>query len=155
GVLYFVEGAGGNRDFDGDFPNPRGGGNGIDQDDSALGTTPGVVGGVTYTFKDGAPSWLDTSMTDAAMKAFLPGAGPGPPITVKFKSKLFSFAHITVDDNQLPLYQISEPLSAPSPATASNPEPFGRDYRGMPVNDPLPDTVFDPVTRTVVSGAGD
>src|SRR5215831_2421090 len=155
GVLYFVEGAGGNRDFDDNFPNPRGGGASIDQDDSALGTTPGVVGGVTYVFKDGAPSWLDTSMTDDAMKAFLPGAGTGTPITVRFKSKLFSFAHITVDDNQLTLYQISEPLSTRSSATASNPAPFGRDYRGMPVNDPLPNTVFDPVSRTVISGAGD
>jgi len=154
GVLYFVEGAGGNRDFDGDFPNPRGGGTGIDQDDSALGTTPGVVGGVTYTFKDGAPSWLDTSMTDDAMKAFLPGAGTGTPITVRFKSKLFSFAHIAVDDNQLTLFQISEPLSSHSSATASNPAPFGRDYLGVAVNDPLPDTVFDPVSKTVVSGAG-
>jgi hypothetical protein len=156
GVLYFVEGAGGNRDFDGDFATPRGSGTGIDQDDSALGTTTGVVGGVTYTFKDGASSWLDTSMTDDAMKVFLPGAGTGTPITVKFKSKLFSFAHITVDDNQLTLYQISEPLSAHSSATATNPAPFGRDYRGVAVNDPLPDTVFDPVSRTVVSApAGD
>jgi hypothetical protein len=94
-------------------------------------------------------------MTDDAMKAFLPGAGTGTPITVRFKSRLFSFAHITVDDNQLTLYQISEPLSARSSANASNPAPFGRDYRGTPVNDPLPDTVFDPVSRTVVSGAGD
>src|SRR5262245_10708991 len=155
GVLYFVEGAGGNRDFDDNFPNPRGGGSSIDQDDSALGTTSGVVGGVTYAFKNGTSSWLDTSMSDDAMKAFLPGAGSGTPITVRFKSKLFSFAHITVDDNQLTLYQISEPLSVNSSATAANPAPFGRDYRGMPVNDPLPDTVFDPVTRTVVSGAGD
>jgi hypothetical protein len=155
GVLYFVEGAGGNRDFDDNIPNPRGGGASIDQDDAALGTTSGTVGGVTYAFKNGASSWLDTSMTDDAMKAFLPGAGTGTPITVRFKSKLFSFAHIAVDDNQLTLYQISEPLSATSSATASNPAPFGRDYRGMPVNDPLPNTVFDPVSRTVVAGAGD
>jgi hypothetical protein len=155
GVLYFVEGAGGNRDFDDNIPNPRGGGSSIDQDDAASGTTSGVVGGVTYAFKNGASSWLDTSMTDDAMKAFLPGAGTGTPITVRFKSRLFSFAHITVDDNQLTLYQISEPLSARSSANASNPAPFGRDYRGTPVNDPLPDTVFDPVSRTVVSGAGD
>ena len=114
-----------------------------------------MVGGVNYAFKNGTSSWLDTSMTDDAMKAFLPGAGSGTPITVRFKSKLFSFAHITVDDNQLTLYQISEPLSAASSATVSNPAPFGRDYRGMPVNDPLPNTVFDPVSRTVVSGAGD
>src|SRR5215467_345332 len=155
GVLYFVEGAGGNRDFDDNFPNPRGNGASIDQDDAAIGTTSGVVGGVTYAFKNGASSWLDTSMTDDAMKAFLPGAGSGTSITERFKSKLFSFAHITVDDNHLTLYQISEPLSATSSATASNPEPFGRDYRGLPVNDPLPNTVFDPVSRTVVSSAGD
>ena len=154
GVLYFVEGAGGNRDFDDNFPNPRGGGSSIDQDDAAVGTTLGLIGGVTYSFVNGPASWLDTSMTDDAMKAFLPGAGSGAPITVRFKSKLFSFAHITVDDNQLTLYQISEPLSGTSSATATNPAPFGRDYRGIPVNDPLPNTVFDPVSRTVISGAG-
>lgn len=37
GVLYLVEGAGGNRDFDDNTPNPRGGGPGIDQDDAATG----------------------------------------------------------------------------------------------------------------------
>ena len=154
GVLYFVEGAGGNRDFDDNLPNPRGGGTSIDQDDAASGTTTSTVGGVTYTFATGAASWLDTSLTDDAMKAFLPGAGSATPINARFKSKVFSFAHVTVDNNLLTLYQISEPLSATSSATPTAPAPFGRDYRGTPLNDPLPDTVFDPVSRTVVSSAG-
>ncbi len=38
GVLYLVEGADGNRDFDGDYAPPRGSGVGLDQDDSATGT---------------------------------------------------------------------------------------------------------------------
>jgi len=155
GVLYFVEGAGGNRDFDDNLPNPRGGGTGIDQDDAATGTTSATVGGVTYSFVNGPKSWLDTSLSDDAMKAFLPGAGSRTPITVRFKSKVFSFAHVTVDDNVLTLYQISEPLLSTSSATASSPAPFGTDYKGMPLNDPIPDTVFDPATRTVVSSAGD
>jgi uncharacterized repeat protein (TIGR01451 family) len=94
-------------------------------------------------------------MTDNAMTGFLGvNAGSGPKITARFKSKVFSFAHIAVDDNVLTLYQISEPLSGSSSATASNPAPFGTDYQGHPVNDPLPDTVVDPVSRTVLSGAG-
>jgi len=154
GVLYFVEGAGGNRDFDDNLANPRGGGASIDQDDAATGTTTMSVGGVPYSFVNGPSSWLDTSMTDDAMKAFLPGAGSGPKVAARFKSKLFSFAHITVDENVLTLYQISEPLSGKSSATPSNPAPFGTDYQGHAVNDPLPDTVFDPVSRSVVSSAG-
>jgi len=112
---------------------------------------------VSYNFKQGTASWLDTSMTDDAMKAFLPlpGAGGGTKITTRFKSKLFSFAHITVDDNVLTLYQISEPLGTTSSATPANPAPFGTDYQGHPVNDPLPNTVFDPVSRTVMSSAGE
>jgi hypothetical protein len=38
GILHIVEGAGGNRDFDGDEAAPRGSGLGLDQDDSATGT---------------------------------------------------------------------------------------------------------------------
>jgi hypothetical protein len=38
GIIHMVEGAGGNRDFDGDEANPRGSGLGLDQDDSATGT---------------------------------------------------------------------------------------------------------------------
>jgi len=151
GVLYFVEGAGGNRDFDDNFPNPRGGGTGIDQDDAATGTVTGTVGGQSFDFKQGVDAFLDTSLSDDAMKAFLPNAGTGSKITARFKSKLFSFAHVVVDDNNLTLYQISEPLGTTSSATTQNPAPFGRDYQGRAVNDPIPDTVFDPATRTVVS----
>jgi hypothetical protein len=151
GVLYFVEGAGGNRDFDDNLANPRGGGNAIDQDDAATGSTTQVVGGIPYEFQKGVGSFLDTSLSDDAMKAFLPNAGLGTKITARFKSKLFSFAHIVVRDNTLTLYQISEPLGNTSSATAQQPAPFGTDIRGRPVNDPIPDTVFDPATKTVVS----
>jgi hypothetical protein len=154
GVLYFVEGAGGNRDFDDNIPNPRGGGNAIDQDDAATGTTTQTIGGAMYQFMKGVGSFLDTSLTDDAMKVFLGNPGSGQKITARFKSKVFSFAHITVDDNILTLYQVSEPLSSNSSATVSNPAPFGTDYRGAPLNDPIPDTVFDPVTRTVISPSG-
>jgi uncharacterized repeat protein (TIGR01451 family) len=151
GVLYFVEGAGGNRDFDDDLQNPRGGGSSIDQDDAATGTATRTIGGISYEFFKGVRSFLDTSLTDDAMKAFLPNAGAGTKITAKFKSKLFSFAHIVVDENELTLYQISEPLGNTSSATASNPAPFGTDYFGNPVKDPIPDTVFDPATKKVIS----
>jgi hypothetical protein len=154
GVLYFVEGAGGNRDFDDNLPNPRGGGASIDQDDAATGTVTSMVNGLPFDFVKGVGSFLDTSLTDDAMKAFLPNAGAGPKITARFKSKLFSFAHVVVDHNTLRLYQVSEPVGSTSSASPSNPVPFGTDYTGAPVNDPLPDTVFDPATRTVVSGAG-
>jgi hypothetical protein len=154
GVLYFVEGAGGNRDFDDNLPNPRGGGSSIDQDDSATGTLTSIVNSLSFDFVKGVGSFLDTSLTDDAMKVFLPNAGTGPKITARFKSKVFSFAHVAVDHNALTLYQISEPLGPTSSATAANPAPFGTDYAGAPVKDPLPDTVFDPVARTVVSGAG-
>jgi hypothetical protein len=80
--------------------------------------------------------------------------GAGQKITVKFKSKVFSFAHVTVDDNVLTLYQISEPLQATSSATPQNPAPFGTDYLGKPLNDPVLDTVFDPVMRKVIQSAG-
>src|SRR5262249_8438192 len=73
GVLYFVEGAGGNRDFDDDLPNPRGGGHGIDQDDAATGIRTLNVNGTDYDFVQGVSSFLDTSLTDDAMKVFLPG----------------------------------------------------------------------------------
>jgi hypothetical protein len=154
GVLYFVEGAGGNRDFDDDLQNPRGNGTSIDQDDAATGTLSEVVAGVTYNFVQGVPSFLDTSLTDDAMKAFLSNPGSGTKITAKFKSKVFSFAHVAVDDNVLRLYQISEPLGATSSASAEQPAPYGTDYTGAPLNDPIPDTVFDPATRTVVSPPG-
>jgi uncharacterized repeat protein (TIGR01451 family) len=151
GVLYFVEGAGGNRDFDDNLLNPRGGGTSIDQDDSATGTTSMTVNGASYSFLDGVSSFLDTSLTNDAMKVFSSNAGTGTKITAKFKSKVFSFAHIVVEDNALTLYQITEPLTGESSATASKPAPFGTDYKGVPLNDPIPDTVFDPVARTVIS----
>ena len=155
GVMYFVEGAGGNRDFDDNLANPRGGGSSIDQDDAATGTSTMTSNGALHNFVQGPGSWLDTSMTDDAMSAFLADAGGGTKVTARFKSKLFSFAHVTVDDNILTLYQISEPLGSSSSATPANPAPFGTDYRGNPVNDPLPNTVFDPVSKTVVSPAGE
>src|SRR5262249_35416141 len=123
GVLYFVEGAGGNRDFDDDLANPRGGGSSIDQDDAATGTTTRTINGQSFSCVKGISSFLDTSLSDDAMKAFLPNAGTGPKITAKFKSKLFSFAHVVVDDNRLTLYQISEPLGPTSSATAQQPAP--------------------------------
>src|SRR5262249_59141391 len=115
--------------------NPRGGGVSIDQDDSTTGRTTQTISGVMYQFMQGVDSFLDTSLTDDAMKVFLGNPGSGPKITARFKSKVFSFAHITVDDNVLTLYQISEPLLSTSTATPSNPTPFGTDYRGMHLND--------------------
>jgi hypothetical protein len=147
GVLYLVEGAGGNRDFDGDLGPARGSGLGIDQDDSATGTAS--VAGIT--FPNGPASWLDTNLTSAEFAPVLPGAGGGPKITAKFKSKLFSFADVIVRDNKLTLYQITEPLTSSSSATASNPAPFGTDVNGTAMNDPIPDTLVDPATGDVVS----
>ena len=147
GVLYVVEGAGGNRDFDGDFAPARGSGTGIDQDDSATGTAP--LDG--FTFPNGPASWLDTHLTSAEMSHVFPGAGSGPKITARFKAKLFSFADVVMRDNKLTLYQISEPLQSKSSATAANPAPFGTDVNGNPVNDPIPDTLVDPATGNVVS----
>jgi hypothetical protein len=147
GVLYLVEGAGGNRDFDGDLGPARGSGLGIDQDDSATGTAS-IAG---FTFPNGPASWLDTNLTSAEFAPVLPSAGSGPKITAKFKSKVFSFADVLVRDNKLTLYQITEPLTSSSSATASNPAPFGTDVNGTPMNDPIPDTLVDPATGDVVS----
>jgi uncharacterized repeat protein (TIGR01451 family) len=147
GVLYLVEGAGGNRDFDGDLAPARGQGPGIDQDDSATGTAS-LAG---FTFPNGPASWLDTNLTSAAFSPVLPGAGNGPKITAKFKAKVFSFADVIVRGNQLTLYQITEPLTSSSSATASNPAPFGTDVNGTPLNDPIPDTLVDPMTGNVVT----
>ncbi|HEY6268950.1 MAG TPA: metallophosphoesterase family protein [Candidatus Acidoferrum sp.] len=147
GVLYLVEGAGGNRDFDGDLASPRGQGPGIDQDDSASGTA--TVAG--FTFLNGPASWLDTDLTSAAFSPVQPGAGSGEKITAKFKAKVFSFADVVVRDNKLTLYQITEPLTSSSSATASNPAPFGTDVNGNPMNDPIPDTLVDPATGSVVT----
>jgi len=148
GVLYLVEGAGGNRDFDGDFAPPRGSGVGLDQDDSATGTFTDEPG---LTVPQGPASWLDTNLTNPEMVNFVPGAGAGPKITTKLKSKIFSFGQVVVDDNKLTLYQISEPLQSTSSATSSDPAPYGTDINGKPVNDPIPDTEIDPATGQVVS----
>ena len=149
GVIYVVEGAGGNRDFDNALPNPRGSNpTTIDQEDSATGLSILLAG---HTYPNGPASWLDTHLTNSAMKLFDPGAGNGPKITSRFKSKVFSFGDVVVNGNQLTLRQISEPLSNASSATVANPYPFGTDINGNRLNDPIPDTVFDPVTRSVVS----
>ena len=148
GVLYLVEGAGGNRDFDGDFAPPRGSGVGLDQDDSATGTFVDAPG---LTVPQGPASWLDVNLTNPEMINFIPNAGTGQKITTKFKSKIFSFGDIVVDNNQLTLYQITEPLLTTSSATAGDPAPFGTDINGKPLNDPIPDTEIDPTTGEVVS----
>jgi uncharacterized repeat protein (TIGR01451 family) len=148
GVLYLVEGAGGNRDFDGDAAPPRGSGVGLDQDDSATGTfvdTPGL------TVPQGPASWLDTNLTNPEMINFFPNAGAGTKITKVFKSKVFSFGDVVVDRNKLTLYQISEPLQSSSSATPADPAPFGTDINGKPVNDPIPDTRLDASTGLVTS----
>jgi hypothetical protein len=142
GVLYLVEGAGGNRDFDGDLGPARGSGTGIDQEDSAKGTTTLIK---PFTFPNGPASWLDTSLTNAEMSPVLPGAGNGPKITTLFKAKLFSFADILINNNKLTLYQISEPLSSAHSGT------FGTDVNGNSVNDPIPDTLVDSTTGNLVS----
>jgi hypothetical protein len=151
GVLYFVEGAGGNRDFDDALGNPRGSSpQTIDQDDSATGQSI-PLGTPPQTYPNGPNSWLDTHLTNTAMTSFFPTAGSGTKITARFKAKVFSFADIVVNDNELTMYQISEPLSNTSSATQANPYPFGTDINGNRLNDPIPDTVFDPATLTVLS----
>jgi len=152
GVLYIVEGSGGNREFDGDINQPRGQGAGVDQDDSATGTfTMTLPNGNPFTFAKGPAAWLDTHLTDNEMSPVLPGAGTGPKITTRFKSKVFSFGDVVVRGNQLTLFQITEPLQPTSSATAANPAPFGTDVSGAPLNDPIPDTLVDPTTGDVVS----
>lgn len=148
GVLYIVEGGGGNRDFDGNFAPPRGSGVGLDQDDSATGTYTGDPG---LTVPQGPPSWLDTNLTSPEMINFLPNAGQGTKITKLFKSKIFSFGDVLVDRNKLTLFQISEPLQSTSSATSADPAPYGTDINGQPLNDPIPDTEVDPTTGQVVS----
>ena len=148
GVLYIVEGAGGNRDFDGDLAPPRGSGTGLDQDDSATGTHTDEPG---LTVPQGPASWLDTNLTNPEMVNFFANAGQGTKITTKFKSKVFSFGHVLVDHNKLTLYQITEPLQSTSSATPADPAPFGTDINGKPLNDPIPDTDIDPTTGLVTS----
>jgi uncharacterized repeat protein (TIGR01451 family) len=148
GVLYIVEGAGGNRDFDGDLAPPRGSGLGVDQDDSATGTATPIAG---LTVPQGPADWLDTNLTNREMINFVPNAGAGSKITTKFKSKVFSFGHVLVNGNTMTLYQISEPLSSSSSATPGDPAPYGTDINGTPLNDPIPDTVLDGTTGSVIS----
>lgn len=149
GIIHVVEGAGGNWEFDGNGPSPRGLGSGLDQDDSATGTA--VVGGNSYP--QGQQSWLDTHLTNVEMTSFDTGAGKGSKITAKFKAKVFSFGHILVDGNKLTHYQISEPLLPTSSASSANPAPYGLDYYGNALKDPIPDTVIDPATGQVVAAA--
>lgn len=151
GVLYMVEGSGGNREFDGDVNQPRGQGAGIDQDDSATGTFTMTIPTGPFTFAKGPAAWLDTHLTDNEMSPVVPGAGTGPKITTRFKSKVFSFGDVVVRGNQLTLFQITEPLQPTSSVTAANPAPFGTDVNGTPLNDPIPDTLVDPATGDVVS----
>jgi uncharacterized repeat protein (TIGR01451 family) len=148
GVLYIVEGAGGNRDFDGNLLPPRGSGLGVDQDDSATGVSTPVPG---LTVPQGPASWLDTNLTNHEMINFVPNPGTGPKITTKFKAKVFSFGHVLVNSNVLTLYQISEPLSNSSSATPGVPAPYGTDINGTPLNDPIPDTVLDAATGSLLS----
>src|ERR1700722_6236410 len=150
GVLYLVEGAGGNRDFDGDYAPPRGSGLGLDQDDSATGNYVDAPG---LTVPQGPASWLDDNLTNPEMINYLPNAGQGTKITAKFKAKIFSFGDVQVDRNKLTLFQISEPLQATSSATSADPAPYGTDVNGKPLNDPIPDTQVDPTTGLVVSSA--
>jgi hypothetical protein len=152
GVLYIVEGAGGNRDFDGNLGSPRGSGPGVDEEDSATGT---FTFGPGLTFANGPAAWLDTHLTNNEMAPFFPNAGSGQKITARFKAKVFSFAHVVVDGNQMTLFQITEPLLRTSSATAANPAPFGTDINGKPLNDPIPDTLVDPSTGAVVTPPAD
>ncbi len=148
GVLYLVEGAGGNRDFDSGLAPPRGSGVALDQDDSATGTfvdSPGL------TVPQGPSSWLDTNLTNLEMVNFVPNAGTGTKITAKFKSKVFSFGDVVVDRNKLTLYQITEPLQETSSATAAKPAPYGTDINGVPLHDPIPDTTLDATTGQIVT----
>jgi uncharacterized repeat protein (TIGR01451 family) len=148
GVLYVVEGAAGNRDFDGDYAPPRGSGLGLDQDDSATGNYVDEPG---LTVPQGPASWLDENLTNPEMINYLPNAGQGTKITVKFKAKVFSFGDVVVDRDKLTLYQISEPLQSTSSATTANPAPYGTDINGRPLNDPIPDTQIDVQSGQLIS----
>ena len=151
GVLYLVEGAGGDRDFDNALTGPRGSG-GIDQDDNTTGTAPVTVAinsqPQTFQIPLGPASWLDTNLTTSEMLPFVPNAGTGPKITTKFKSKVFSFADIVVAGNSLTLFQVTEPLGTTQSGK------FGTDVNGNLLNDPLPTTEIDPVTGDNVVTAG-
>ena len=149
GVIYVVEGAGGDRDFDNNLQEPRGQGDSVDQDDSATGNFTDNKNNLT--FPNGADSWLDTNLTTAQMSAFFPSAGKGPKITARFKSKVFSFGDVMINGNKLTHYQISEPLLNKSSASAQNPYPYGTDVTGKALNDPIPETLIDPATGKVTT----
>ena len=148
GVIYVVEGAGGDRDFDNNLPEPRGRGATVDQDDSASGSFSYREG---LVFPKGSNSWLDTNLTNIQMLPFFPDAGAGPKITAKFKSKVFSFGDVVVDKNSLTHYQISEPLQGVSSAKPGNHYPYGTDIDGHQLKDPIPVTLLDPKTGKVVT----
>lgn len=148
GVIYLVEGAGGEGGHDNALEGTRGSGKGVDQDDAATGS---YTYGPGLTFPNGPASWLDDHLTGAEMTPFMPNAGQGRKITARFKAKVFSFADVVINHNTLSLYQISEPLLATSSATPDNPAPYGTDVNGVPLNDPIPDTLIDPATGQVVS----
>ena len=115
---------------------------------SATGT---FVAGDGNSYPQGPGSWLDAHLSTAEMAPFVPGAGQGPKITAMFKAKVFSFGHIVIDGNKLTHYQISEPLLPTSSASSGNPAPYGLDYYGHAVKDPIPDTVVDPATGQIVA----
>jgi hypothetical protein len=146
--FYIVEGAGGKRDFDGDLAPPRGNGLGVDLDDSATGVVTSAPG---VTITQGPADWLDTNLTNAEMSQFYANAGAGPKITTKFKSKVFSFGHVLVNNNTFTLWQISEPLQPKSSATSAKPAPYGTDIHGKPLNDPIPDTLLNATTGALIS----
>src|SRR5262249_39176565 len=79
GVIHVVEGAGGNRDFDGGKMTPRGQGAGLDQEDSATGTFD-FGGGLV--FPQGPNSWLDTNLTTTQMAPFFPNAAAAHTTTI-------------------------------------------------------------------------
>jgi uncharacterized repeat protein (TIGR01451 family) len=149
GVIYVVEGAGGDRDFDNNLQEPRGQGASVDQEDSASGNFTDTKNNLT--FPNGPDSWLDTHLTTAQMSAFFPNAGKGSKITARFKAKVFSFGDVVINGNKLTHYQISEPLLNKSSATAQNPYPYGKDVTGKPLNDPIPETLVDPATGKVIT----
>lgn len=146
GILHIINGAGGATQHDVDEAAPRGAAVGLDEEDTATGTF--VSNGVAYPQGPGA--WLDTHLTVAEGKPFDTNAGNGPKITVVFKGKVFSFGQVVVEGNKLTHYQISEPLKSTSSATTIEPFPFGKDFAGHPINDPMADTLVDPATGAVV-----
>ena len=148
GVIYIVEGAGGDRDFDNNLSEPRGRGFSVDQDDSASGVFRYAK---DLIFPNGPDSWLDTNLTNIQMLPFFPNAGAGPKITARFKSKVFSFGNVVVDGNSITHYQISEPLQIISSGKPGHRYPYGTDMEGHQLKDPIPVTLINPTTGIVVT----